>query len=514
MAIWQDAMFGMTRGTKKGEIRSGARSPRSAKASISSEISLKPPIPVPSSQPIRVRFSLSSSSPDWSIAIFAAATPTWLKRAMRLASLKSMNLRASKFLSSATVFTGTSQTSKLVAIPRPERPSIKLSQNSARLLPFGASTPMPVTTTRCSGRTPFPTIAVMLRKGARLGLRRFCGATRIREGGREGRDHLAIDGVAGHPDRTPDGGGIGAAMGDHCDPIDAQQQPAAQLPPVDPLAQRLELGTDEQATQRRDRVPLDGITDAAEEELGGAFSRLDHHIAGKAIADDHVRLVLEDVVALDVADEIDPGCRPQKGLGRLDQLVALARLLTVAQQADPRCGDLHDALGVDRAHPSELHKVFRPRIGIRAGIQQQATPGRRGNPRADGRPFHPRDPAQPEETRGHHRPAVPGADEAGRPTVLDHLDAANDRRGLLAPDRLGRMPVHGDHLWGVLDLRPLAGPRFGQGPIDLVFLPHEDDLDPELAVGLHAAGHHLVGSKITTHGVERDLHWNPGMGAG
>ena len=76
------------------------------------------------------------------------------------------------------------------------------------------------------------------------------------------------------------------------------------------------------------------------------------------------------------------------------------------------------------------------------------------------------------------------------------------------------MLVHGDHLWGVLDLRPLAGPRFGQGRIDLVFLPHEDDLDPELAVCLHAAGHHLVGSKITTHGVERDLHWNPGMGAG
>src|SRR5207248_1923927 len=85
-----EAMFGITRGTKKGEMRSGPRSPRSAKASISSEISLKPPIPVPSSQPIRVRSSLASSRPDWSIAILAAATPTWLKRAMRLASLKSM----------------------------------------------------------------------------------------------------------------------------------------------------------------------------------------------------------------------------------------------------------------------------------------------------------------------------------------------------------------------------------------------------------------------------------------
>src|SRR5207245_8416307 len=128
MAIWQEAMLGITRGTKNGEIRSGARSPRRAKASISSEISLKPPIPVPSSQPILVRFSFASSSPDCSIAIFAAATPTWLKRAIRFASLKSMYLRASKFLSSATVLTGRSETSNEVAIPSPERPSIRLSQ--------------------------------------------------------------------------------------------------------------------------------------------------------------------------------------------------------------------------------------------------------------------------------------------------------------------------------------------------------------------------------------------------
>src|SRR3989442_4933409 len=245
-------MFGMTRGTRKGEMRSGPRSPRTANASISSEISLKPPIPVPSSQPIRVRFSLSSSSPDWSMAIFAAATPIWLKRAIRLASLKSMNLRGSKFLSSATVFTGRSETSKLVAIPRPERPSIRLSQNSARLLPFGASTPMPVTTTRCSGRTPFPAIAVMLRKAARLGLRRLGGGGRIREGGREGRDHLTIDGIAGNPDRAPDGGGIGAAMGDHRHAIEPQQQPAPQLAPIDPRPQRLELGTDQDAADRRE----------------------------------------------------------------------------------------------------------------------------------------------------------------------------------------------------------------------------------------------------------------------
>src|SRR5712692_12121784 len=133
------------------------------------------------------------------MAIFAAATPTWLKRAMRFDSLKSMYLRGSKFLSSATVLTGRSETSNVVAIPSPDRPSIRLSQNSTRLLPFGARTPMPVTTTRCSGRTPFPaTRSCYERHAFRLG---FLLPDGRRHRGRDRRDHLAVHGVARHPDR-------------------------------------------------------------------------------------------------------------------------------------------------------------------------------------------------------------------------------------------------------------------------------------------------------------------------
>src|ERR1700694_5294817 len=147
------------------------------------------------------------------MAILAAATPTWLKRAIRLASLKSMYFRGAQFLASATVVTGRSETSKVVAIPSPDRPSIKLSQNSARLFPFGARTPMPVTTTRCSGRAPFrapfPAMESCYERGTIR--RRFLRPDGRRYGRRDRRNHLAGDGVARHTGRIAGGAGIRAA---------------------------------------------------------------------------------------------------------------------------------------------------------------------------------------------------------------------------------------------------------------------------------------------------------------
>src|SRR5438445_6716023 len=239
MAIWQEAMLGMTRGTKNGEIRSGPRSPRRAKASISSELSLKPPIPVPSSQPMRVRSSFWRWSADCSRAILAAATPTWLKRAIRFASLKSMYLRGSKFFSSATVLTGRSDTSKEVAIPSPDRPSIRLSQNSARLFPFGARTPMPVTTTRCSGRSPFLAMSSCYER--RVFKLRFLQRRGRRHSGGDRANHLAVDGVARDPNRIVGRTGIGAAVRDHGHAIDAQQEGPAELAPIGSAPDRLQL---------------------------------------------------------------------------------------------------------------------------------------------------------------------------------------------------------------------------------------------------------------------------------
>src|SRR3989442_10686017 len=217
------------------------------------------------------------------MAIFAVATPTWLKRAMRFASLKSMYLRGSKFLSSATVLTGRSETSNEVAIPSPDRPSIRLSQNSTRLFPFGARTPMPVTTTRCSGRVPFPPMqSCYERRAFRLGFWRPDGR---RHGRRDRRDHLAIHGVARHPDRIEGRTGIRAAVRDHRHPIDAQEDGSAELAPVGAAADRPQLGTDQKPTERREGVPFHRVTHALEDKLGGAFGGLDQDVAAEAVRD-------------------------------------------------------------------------------------------------------------------------------------------------------------------------------------------------------------------------------------
>src|ERR1700694_3382900 len=505
-------MFGMTRGTKKGEIRSGPRSPRSAKASISSEISLKPPIPVPNSQPMRVRSSFANSRPDWSMAILAAATPTWLKRAIRLASLKSMYLRGSKFLSSATVLTGRSETSKVVAIPSPDRPSIRLSQNSARLFPFGARTPMPVTTTRCSGRAPFPAMpSCYERRALRLGFLLRDGRRHRR---RDCRDHLAVHGVARDADRIEGRAGIRAAVRYHRHPVDAEEDGPTELAPVGAPADGPQLGADQQPAEGRDRVALHRVPHALEDELGGTLSGLDQDVAAEAVGDHDIGLASEDVLAFDVADEIDAFERAEQRFARLDQLVALAGLLAIAEQRHPWRFETHQLLGVDTPHQRVLDEVLRLCIGVGTDVQQIAVlPRRRRDDRADRPPIDAGHPVKPEKRRAHHRTAVPCADEAADPSVLDHRAGPDNRRVLLSSDRLRRMLIHRDHLGRILDLCPLPGARCGEGGINLVLDADEDHLNPELAVRLHAARHHLVGSEITTHRIERDFHWDPGLGA-
>src|ERR1700682_3755068 len=163
---------------------------------------------------------------------------------MRLASLKSMYLRGSKFLSSATVLTGRSATSNEVAIPSPDRPSIRLSQNSTRLFPFGASTPIPVTTTRCSRRSPFRATTSCYGRGRfKVGFWRLDGR---RYGGGNRCDHLAIHGVARDPDRIVGGAGIGTAVRDHGHPIDPQEDSPAELAPIGPAPDGPQLGTDQE----------------------------------------------------------------------------------------------------------------------------------------------------------------------------------------------------------------------------------------------------------------------------
>src|ERR1700687_867373 len=296
-------------------------------------------------------------------------------------------------------------------------------------------------------------------------------------------------------------------MGDHGDAVDAQENGPAELTPIGAAADRPELGTDQEPTERRERVALYRVTHALEDELGGAFRGLDQDVAAEAVGDHDIGLSFEDVLALDVADEIDAWQRPKQGFASLNQLVALAGFLPIAEERHPWRLEAHQLLGIDAPHQRVLDEVLRLGIGVGADIEEEAVFSASGRDnRADRRPVDAGDAVQAEERRRHDRSAVPRAHEAAGPAVLDHLDAADDGRRLLAANRLRRMFVHGDHLGRILDLGPFPGARRGERGVHLLLDADEDHLDAQLAMRLDAAGHHLFGGEITAHGVKRDFH--------
>ena len=75
------------------------------------------------------------------------------------------------------------------------------------------------------------------------------------------------------------------------------------------------------------------------------------------------------------------------------------------------------------------------------------------------------------------------------------------------------MFVHGDHLGRILDLGPFPGSRRGERGVHLLLDAHEDHFDAQLAMGLDAPRHDLLGGIITAHRVKRDFHREaPGEG--
>ena len=78
--------------------------------------------------------------------------------------------------------------------------------------------------------------------------------------------------------------------------------------------------------------------------------------------------MLNQVPALDVADEIQAAIVVEHLRGQLNCQVALAPLLADRQQSDTRFLDAQDALGVDGAHVRELVQVVAARIHVRADI--------------------------------------------------------------------------------------------------------------------------------------------------
>ena len=74
---------------------------------------------------------------------------------------------------------------------------------------------------------------------------------------------------------------------------------------IDPLTKALECRHDAQRTQLREPAARELLLQEGADHLRNTLGRLERHVADEAIRNDHVGLAAIDVVAFDVAHEIE-----------------------------------------------------------------------------------------------------------------------------------------------------------------------------------------------------------------
>jgi hypothetical protein len=122
-----------------------------------------------------------------------------------------------------------------------------------------------------------------------------------------------------------------------------------------------------------------GGPDGVGHRPGGSLQCLQRDVPGEPVRDDHIGLAGEEIAALDVPDEPDPG-RIGEGLVRLDHVdPPLLLLLPDGEQRDPRLSTPRTARQNAGAEERELDQVLRaddrcgPHPGRRAARSRGGT---------------------------------------------------------------------------------------------------------------------------------------------
>src|SRR5512134_2749515 len=122
-------------------------------------------------------------------------------------------------------------------------------------------------------------------------------------------------------------------MADDACAVDAEQRGPAVFVIVRPLFEvpnsRLEHQVSDPSCRDIRDLPLEHLQD----RLGQTFADLERNVAGKPIADNNVRSAGKDILAFDIADEIDAGLSDELEC-LFCEFVAFYILLADAQEAD------------------------------------------------------------------------------------------------------------------------------------------------------------------------------------
>ena len=184
--------------------------------------------------------------------------------------------------------------------------------------------------------------------------------------------------------------------------------------------------------------------DPAAHCLGDGLDGLEDDVSDEAVGDGDVDPASADVVALDVADEVEVAELLDERERLVHELVALALLRSDRHEADRRLLAPQHRLGVDVAHDRPLRQPLGMAIHVRPRIQQQErTPRRRRRQdHRERRTLDAVDAAKGEDGARRDRAGVARRDEHVRALLLDEAHRDVDRAVLLLADRLDRLVAH------------------------------------------------------------------------
>ena len=259
----------------------------------------------------------------------------------------------------------------------------------------------------------------------------------------------------------------------------------------------------EPAPERRPELGAPQVEDEARQ----ALEELDHDVAEHRVADDHVGHLPGQVLALDVADEVEVGLVDELGRA-LDPGLALALLLPDREQRDARAVHAQHALGEDRAHARVLREVLRGRVGVGADVEQHERPAAGRDLDREAGPVDALQAAEAEDGGRHAGAGVArGHDRVGL-ALPDEVRGDEDRRVLLLAQGHRRVLVHADDL-GRVDDADVRGARRREA-LDRGGVADEDDgvVGMRVRVG-DGARHDLGRAVVAAHRVDRDPHAGP-----
>lgn len=317
------------------------------------------------------------------------------------------------------------------------------------------------------------------------------------------------NGFAGHADSVFHGVGGGAAVGDDGDAVEAEEGHAAGFVGIGLFVDGFEGGFGEDATDFGTGGAHDFAFDHLEDGVGEGFGGFEEDIAGEAVGDDDVGGFVPEVMAFDIADEVEAGGFAQEFAGFLDEGVAFVLFGAVGHEANGGVGAAEDVAGVGGAHDGVLEEVEGLAIGIGAGVDEDPVAGERGHHGGDGGALDVGEGAEFDEGGGDGGAGVAGADDGVGSVFFDEVDGAGDGAVFFAADGVEAGVGHVDDLAGVDDFEFGAGDALGfEFGLDAVFLADEVDffdvsqlsereLDPSDGVGWGV---------IATHDVQSDLH--------